>query len=236
MMNIKKIMFAITIVSLFFSLAFLPAIEADPLVVKPKKMTVLMHGVTGDNYLVEMEVTEEDLQEFNNEINNFMEIINTTRNKNSEQGINISDNEWILFKNAIYQIIDLIADIVGDDFPIEDTKIFADSLIERLINPINLFSQPLISVGIGITFIPFYDYETFFGKLIRPVIIQHLFGFSATIKFSPFIVGFPCVRIALHRIRTFFFNGLMINFADMGVNRIIGPQLLLGFGCFTGFA
>jgi hypothetical protein len=236
MMDIKKTILAIAVIILFFGLTITPAIGAEPLVVKTKKMTILMHGVAGEDYLVEMEVKEEDFQKINNEYSNFMEIINITRNKNSEQGVEISDNEWNLFKDSIDKIIDLIADIVGDDFPIEDTKIFVNSLIERLINPINLFSQPLISVGIGITFIPFYDYETFFGKLIRPVIIQHLFGFSATIKFSPFIVGFPSVRIALHRIRTFFFNGLMINFADMGVNKVIGPQLLLGFGCFTGFA
>lgn len=231
----KKIIPIITVI-LFFSLAFSPAIVADPLYIKTKKVTVLMHGVNNDKYLVEMQITEEELKELNNQMDNLMEIINSTKNENSELGANISDNEWNLLKDIIYKLIDLIAQIIGENFPMEDVKTFIDSLIERLINPINLFKQPIISIGIGITFIPFYDYETFFGKLIRPVIIQHLIGFSATIKFNPFIVGFPFVKFGLHRIRTFFFDGLMINFADLGVNNIIGPQLLLGFGCFTGFA
>lgn len=236
MMNIKKAILSIAVVILFFGLAFSPVMGADSSGTKPTKLTVLMRGVTDDNYLVEIEVTEEDIKKFNSEIDNFMDVVNITRNENSEQGTNISENEWNLFKDAINKIIDLIADFVGDDFPIVDVRNFLISLIERLISPLYLIKQPLISVGIGITFIPFYDYETFFGKMIRPVIIQHLFGFSATIRLNPFIAGFPCVRFALHRIRTFLFNGLMINFADLGVNRIIGPQLLLGFGCFTGFA
>ena len=236
MVNIKKKIIPIAVVILFFGLAFLPAMGTDSPGIKQKKMTVSMHGVNDNNYLVEMEVTEEELKEFDIEMDMLMEVVNVTSNENSEQGVNISDNEWSLFNNAIDKIIELIANIVGDNFPIEDTKIFIYSLFERLINPLNLIRQPLISFGIGITFIPFYHYETFFGKMIRPVIIQYLFGFSATIRFIPFIIGFPCFKFALHRIRTFLFNGLMINFADLGVNNIIGPQLLLGFGCFTGFA
>jgi len=235
-MNIRKTIIRIAIVILFFCLALSPVIEAEPQETKTKKLTVLMRGVTDNNYLVEIETTEEVLKEFNSEIDSFMEVVNVTRNENSEQGANISINEWNLFTNSINKIIDLIANIVGDGFPIEDVRIFIYSLIERLISPLYLIRQPLISVGIGITFIPFYDYETFFGKMIRPVIIQHLFGFSATIRLNPFIFGFPSVKFALHRIRTCLFDGLMINFADLGVNSIIGPQLLLGFGCFTGFA
>jgi len=235
-MNIKKSIIPFTIVILFLALVFSPTIVADPLNVNAKKITVLMKGVTNDNYIVEMEITEEDLKYIKSEMENLMNAINTTRYEISEQGVNISNNEWLIIKNILYKIIDLIAKILGDNFSIEDTKIFIDYLIERLINPINLFKQPIISGGIGFTFVPFYDYETFFGKLIRPVIMQHFFGFSATIRFNPFIVGFPYVKFALHRIRTFFFDGLMISFGDLGVNRIIGPQLLLGFGCFTGFA
>ncbi len=236
MFSIRKTVISIAVVILFFGIALIPAIGAEDPEAKTKKMNVLMKGVTNNNYLVEIKVTEEDLIKFNSEIDNFLEVVNTTKSENSDEGANISYSEWDLIKNAINKIIDLIAEFVGDDFPIQQVKNFILYLIKRLISPVYLFKQPLISVGIGITFIPFYNYETFFGKMIRPVFIQHLFGFSATIRLTPFIIGFPTVRLALHRIRTFLFDGLMINFADLGVNRIIGPQLLLGFGCFTGFA
>ena len=234
MLDIRKTIIPIAVVILFFGLALSPAIEADT--PGTKKMTVLMKGVTDNNYLVEIRVTEEDLIKFNNEMDNFLEIVNKTRSENSDEGANISYSEWDLLKNPINKIIDLIADFIGNDFPKEEVKNFVLSLIKRLISPVFLFRQPLISIGIGITFIPFYDYESFFGKMIRPVFIQYLFGFSATSRLIPFIIGFPTVRFGLHRIRTFLFDGLMINFADLGVNSIVGPQLLIGFGCFTGFA
>jgi len=236
MLDNRKTIISIAVVILFFGLALSPAIGADAPETKTKKMTVLMKGVTDNNYLVEIKVTEEDLIKFNNEMDNFLEIVNKTRSENSDEGVNISYCEWDLLNNAINKIIDLIADFIGDDFPKEEVKNFVLSLIKRLISPVFLFKQPLISIGIGITFIPFYDFESFFGKMIRPVFIQYLFGFSATSRLIPFIIGFPTVRFGLHRIRTFLFDGLMINFADLGVNSIIGPQLLLGFGCFTGFA
>jgi len=236
MYNIKKTIIPIAVIILLVNLTFSPIIIADPLDIKTKKMTVLAEGIKNENFKLEVEISDEDLNKLNNKINNLMETINFTINENSEQGTNISDNEWDLIKNIIYKIFDLIAEIFGKDFPLEETKIFIDFLIEKLINPVNLFKQPIISLGVGFTFIPFYDYETFFGKLIRPVIMQHFLGFSATTKFNIFVVGFPYLKFGLHRIRTFFFNGLMINFTDLGVNRLIGPQILLGFGCFTGFA
>jgi len=236
MLDIKKMIIPIAVVIMFFGLAFSPALNAGPIVVKSKKMTLLLNGINDNNFLVDFEITDEDLIELNDEIENFMEVINTTINENSECGTNISDNEWYLFKNIINKIIDLIAAFAGDEFPLEETKVFIYSLIEQMIKPLYLFRQPIISVGIGITFIPFYDYETFFGKLLRPVMIQHLYGFSATARFNPFILGFPFIKYGHHRIRTFFFDGLMINFADLDINRIIGPQLLLGFGCFSGFS
>lgn len=234
MLDIRKTIIPIAVVILFFGLALSPAIKADAS--ETKKMTVLMKGVTDNNYLVEIKVTDEDLIKFNNEMDNFLEIVNKTRCQNSDEGANISYSEWDLLKNAINKMIDLIADFIGDGFPKEEVKNFILSLIKRLISPVFLFRQPLISVGIGFTFIPFYDYESFFGKMIRPVFIQYLFGFSATTRLIPFIMGFPTIKFGLHRIRTFLFDGLMINFADLGVNSILGPQLLLGFGCLTGFA
>ncbi|MGF3555119.1 MAG: hypothetical protein ACQXXF_07645 [Thermoplasmatota archaeon] len=236
MTKIKKTITSVVVIILFLGLSFSSIAIAEPIDVKNKKMTVLIMGINNNDYKIEIVIDEEDIKEINNKIQNLIELINLTMNINSEQGIYISNNEWNLLKNAINNLIDIIAKTIGEDFPKEDIKIFIDYLIERLINPINLFKQPIISTGIGITFIPFYDYETFFGKLIRPVIIQHLIGFSATVRLNPFIVGFPFIKFGFHRIRTFFFDGLMINFADLGINKIVGPQLLLGFGCFTGFA
>jgi hypothetical protein len=50
------------------------------------------------------------------------------------------------------------------------------------------------------------------------------------------VQGFPYFGYGLHRVRTLFFKGIFINFGDLGYNRIVGPQMLLGFGYFSGFA
>jgi len=101
MLDIKKMIIPIAVVIMFFGLAFSPAFQANPIIVKSKKMTVLLHGINNNNYSVDIEITDEDLIELNDEIGNFMEVINNSINENSELGTNISDNEWRLFKNII---------------------------------------------------------------------------------------------------------------------------------------
>ena len=234
--EISKIIALLIVIVLFFTMAVSPGLSDENTEVKQHKLTILMKGVTHNNYQIEAKISKEQLNKFNNSLNNCISFVDDMMDETSSDGENITSSEWIKIKYRFNELIDLIKKMVGDDFPDEEIKIFVDSVIKLIFSGRFLFRQPVFSIGIGITWIPFYEYETFIGKIFKPIFIQHLLGFSATFKLNPFIVGFNCIKFGLHRVRTFFFEGLLINFSELGIERIIGPQILIGFGFFTGFS
>jgi len=199
-----------------------------------KILSIYMNDVEGKDYSVKKEVTEKKYDEMNILLSDFLVCANNTLADNSPGGKNITGIEWDEIEKGIIKIIDIIKAIIGDEFPYEITKTYIISLINIFRGPIYLIRQPLLSIGLGITWLPFYDYETFLGKMIRPIFIRHFIGFSITARLNPFRLGFPYWYFGLQRVRTFLFKGLLINFADLGIKRLIGPQLLIGFGAFTG--
>lgn len=203
---------------------------------KEHKLTIFMRGITNDNYKIEAKISQEQLKEFNSTVDDFMVLVDVVMDENSSEGAEITASEWEDIETIVYSLIDIIKVMVGEDFPEAETKSFISSVIISLLSARFNLRQPLLSIGIGITWLPFYEYETFLGKMIKPVFIRHIFGFSGTCKLNPFVLGFPCYKFGRHRVRTFFFQGILINFGDLGVNRLIGPQLLIGYGFFNGFA
>jgi hypothetical protein len=201
---------------------------------KTKTITVWIPGLDNEDLLIQSELTQEDFDKINLSLNACLEVMTKTVNENSIDGINISESEWDEIKVSIYEIIYNLKEILGVNFPWLEILTFIDILIKALRGPFFLIRQPLLSIGIGFTLIPFYDYETFIGKMLRPVFMRHFIGFSITARLNPFILGFPYWHFGYQRVRTFFFNGLHINCGDLGHDRIIGPQLLLGYGVFTG--
>jgi len=234
--EIKKIIIPISMIILFLSLALSPVISADNDTLKDHQLTVLMQDMPSINQKFETRVSREQLEDVNDSVNDFIMLVDESMDESSPEGIEITVSEWEVIKTKIYGLIDIVSVFLGDDFPAEDTKIFVNSVITTIIQNRYFLRQPIISVGIGITWIPFYDYETMLGKLIKPIFIHHLLGFSTTFKFLPLAHGFPTIKYGLHRMRTFFFTGLLIDFSDLGYNRVIGPQILIGFGLFTGFS
>ncbi len=199
-----------------------------------KTLNIWMNDVEGEDYLIQKDVSEKKFNQLSILLTDFLAYANSTLDENSPGGKNITGIEWDEIEKGILKIIDIIKAVVGDDFPYETTKTHIMSVINIFRGPIYLIRQPLLSVGLGITWIPFYDYETFLGKMIRPVFVRHLIGFSVTARLNPFQLGFPYWYFGLQRVRTFLFKGLLINFADLGIKRLLGPQVLIGFGAFTG--
>jgi len=199
-----------------------------------KILSVYINDVDGIDYSVKKGVSEEEFIYLNNELSDFLVFANNTLNDISPGGKNITDTEWDDIEEKIIKIINLIKGLIGDEFPIQIIIPYLVSLINLFRGPIYLIRQPLLSVGIGVTWIPFYDYETFLGKMFRPIFMRHLIGFSITTRLNPFVLGFTYWHFGFQRVRTILFRGLLINFADLGINRIVGPQLLIGYGVFTG--
>jgi hypothetical protein len=233
----KKIFIPILVVMLFFGLAMTPGISAAAEKVKEHQITIKMDDPYGSGgYEFRKLITHSQLEEVNDSVNEFIMLVKDSMDENSPGGSDLSEEEWGDLEEKVYTVVDILGSIIGKEFPIKETKDYVTGVLNTLFKFKYTLRQPLISIGIGITWVPFYDYETMFGRLIKPVFIHHLLGFSATFKLNPFKLGFPSLSYGLHRIRTFFYNGLLIDFSNLGYDRIVGPQILIGYGFFTGFA
>ena len=232
----KKIIIPTLVVMLFLGLALTPGISATAEKIKEHNLTIRMTDALGYDIKFQKLVTHEQVEEVNDSVSEFIMLTKEVLDEESPEGSEVTDTEWEKLQNKVFTVVDILAKIVGKEFPVEDTKQFITSVVSTLLKFHYTLRQPLISIGIGVTWIPFYDYETMVGRMIKPVFIHHLIGFSATFKLNPFKLGFPSFSYGLHRIRTFFFSGLLIDFSDLGYDRIIGPQILIGYGLFTGFA
>ena len=89
----------------------------------------------------------------------------------------------------------------------------------------------IFSVGRGVTWIPFYDYEAFLGVMLRPIFITHTLGFTAALHFNmlPPRAEYGD-RLGIYRLSTIAFVGLFINFGDIAFDRVMGPVLCIGKG------
>ena len=231
----KKIIITISVVALFFCVTLSPVISAENDNNKDHQLNVLMQDMTEKNEKFTTKISNEQLEEVNDSLKDLIILIDDSMDEHSTGGLDISVSEWQLIKTKINAMIDLIAGFLGENFPADNTKTFVNTVINGIIKNRYFLRQPILSIGIGITWIPFYEYETMIGTLIKPILIHHFLGVSATCKLFPLAHGFPTVKYGLHRMRTFFFSGLLIDFTDLGYKRIIGPQILIGFGVFTGF-
>jgi hypothetical protein len=92
------------------------------------------------------------------------------------------------------------------------------------------------SIGRGFSFIPFYDYETFLGVMLRPMwfIYPPLFlgGAGYTGNFNVNVLP-PRIeygdRMGPHILRTTMFTGLYINVGELGIDTLFsGTIILLG--------
>ena len=92
------------------------------------------------------------------------------------------------------------------------------------------------SVGRGFCFIPFYDYETFLGVMLRPMwfIYPPLFlggaGYTGNFNINalPPRIEFGD-RMGPHILRTTMFTGLYVNIGELGIDTLFsGTIILLG--------
>ena len=243
-MKINKIMqFAVVLMLILPSLIVI-AKEPPESQGAQKNLTISMSGLNGEDYSIQMQISEEQFNILSKQLNDTMiDIAKATAFESSPEGTNVSDSEWDKVKTDVFCIIDLIKKTAGDGFPDESIKSNITNVIDSLRDPepmggpiynlLFLCRQPLFSVGVGYTWIPRYEYETFLGRLIRPICLRHLIGFSAT--FPIFKFGFVYWYFGLQRVWTFLYRGLLINFGDLGIDRLFGPQILIGYGFFPFF-
>lgn len=220
----KKRMIAIAIISVFVMILFSQFIYAKENINQEKILTLWMPGISKDNYFTQIEITEEELQIFIDEIYTSLNVINKTMIPDSTGISVITYEEWQKISENVCTFIDSAKCII-EDFPDIDTEKYITGVIEGFFRPLPGFfrPKPYFSAGLGSTWIPFYEYETFIGLLVRPMVTRYQFGFSH-------VGGLAQCRFTIGK---FFmvntcFCGLFINLGNIGMEKVMGPTLYIG--------
>jgi hypothetical protein len=223
-MQKKKKAISIIISILFLVLLISPIINAEETDDQKKLLTIWMPGITEENYFKQIEVTEEELQLIIDEIYDTLNVINKTILPDSNGLSRITYEEWQQIGMNISDFINSIKFII-DDFPEVDTNKLIKKIIKGFFRPLPGFfrPKPIISAGIGNTWIPFYDYETFLGIMFRPMITRYQFGFTH-------VGGLAQCRFTIGKyfIINTCFCGIFINVGDIGFEKIMGPTMYIG--------
>lgn len=226
--KIIKKMIPISIILLFLGMAISPVVSADD----TEELTVWMPGITEDNFSLQMQIEKAEAEKVNASVDVFMGLIEGVKDPNSPGGEKIVSEEWGDLLDTMNSIIYTVQDIVGDEFPEIDVEEFTQGIVFSLINPFKWFMRSgLLSIGRGFTFIPFYDYEQFFGFMFRPIFVTHMLGFSSMFHFNMIPPRLEYAdRIGIYRYVTIGFTGLFLNIGDLGREGFVGPVMLMGKG------
>jgi len=229
--NIKKII-PISIILLFLGLALSPVVTADDPKDDTEELTLWMPGITEDDFSLQMQIEKAKAEMVNDSIDVFLGLIEDVKDPNSPGGEDIIYEEWGDLLVSINSIIYTVQDIVGDDFPEIDVEEFTQGIVFSLINPFKWFMRSgIMSIGRGFAWIPFYDYEQFFGFMFRPIFITHMLGFSSMFHFNIIPPRLEYAdRIGIYRYVTIGFTGLFLNIGDLGRENFVGPVILMGKG------
>jgi hypothetical protein len=222
----------IVLVVLMLGTVLAPCVSSEPEEAEKRTLTIWMQGNDTDDYFNQLEVEKEQVDEIELSFNSLMVKVEEVVN-NDDKGPNgevITEIEWDEIKASTYQFITLIKETVGLGFPFWEAINLIGTVIGFLVGPFYFLRQPIFSVGFGFSVIPFYFYETFLGRLFRPMWITYLPGFTSTYHINPMPPRIPYVRVGLHRIRSMLYNGLYIDFSDLGRDRPLGITLLIGYG------
>jgi len=229
-MKIAKKLIPIGVVLLFVGIAFVPSASAANPGAKgdEKTLTIWLPGITEDDFTMQVTISGEQLDELTATMDNFLDYAELAMEDNE---INIG--EWAEFKTLTNDMITIIKEIIGEEFPDVDTDELVEEIASAFIGPPQVWAlrSPIFSIGRGFTWIPFYNYESFMGVMIRPMFITHTLGFTAVVHANLFPPRLEYAdRLGMYRFRTMGFIGLFINLGDVGVDRIKGPVLLIGKG------
>jgi len=220
-MKLTRKLIPIAVVFLFLGIAIAPSISAGE---QEYILTIWMPGVTQDDYFTQIQVSLEDLQIFIDNLGAILDVINTTMSFDSPGGTAITYEEWQQIGISVNDFTNSIR-ALDVNFPNVDTKQLVSDIIDAFFNPLAGFlpPEPVISIGSGFTWIPFYGYESFFGMMLRPMFTRYFLGFS---KIGGLISTYT--KFGTYSMITIGFTGLFINFGDVGFDRILGPTIYIG--------
>ena len=122
MKNKMKTIFPILGALLFLGIALSPGITAQEPVSKDRTLTIWMPGITEDDYRLQMEVTQEQVDAIDSQLDVFLGLVEAVKDENSLEGAKVTQSEWQDLKTSVFGMIDSIEVIVGEEFPDIDVK------------------------------------------------------------------------------------------------------------------
>ena len=223
MAKIKKII-PIIVLLLLLNISLVQPIPADNPKNSGQILTIWLPKITSDDYFVQISVTEDQIQTYYDILYTVYDSINISILEESPMGKEISLEEWDTIKHNINDFIISVKSI-DENFPNINIEQLVTDIIDAFFNPFLGFfpPRPVISFGIGVTWIPFYKYETFIGYMFRPMLTRYVFGFS---RVGGLLSNY--LKIGTYFKLILGFKGLYINFGDLGNNQIIGPTVYIG--------
>ena len=191
----------------------------------------IMIGKDNDGLdIADIETTKTEAEEFFNSIQNFRSWIEINR---PFQDRELSPEEITAIKEKVNDLVGSLNNLLEEN----GGNPISPQWVCRELFETEIGRSTICSVGIGYAFIPFYDYETFIGIMIRPIwliyppIIFGGGGYSGNLNMNVFPPRIEYGdRIGAHILRTTTFSGLYINIGDLGYNNRLlgGPMILLG--------
>lgn len=223
-MNRKKRLVPFFFILLFINIALIQPIHAEDQKDPGQMLTIWMPDITQDDYFVQTTIYKGDIKSINDKLFEILDLFYLSISSESPGGSEIVMEEWDEIKLDLKYFIESIC-LLDETLTITNIDQLINDVVDALINPVGglFFSNPVISIGVGTTWIPFYDYETFIGLMLRPMITRYCIGFSK-------LGGLTSTNIILGRYFKLVlgFRGLFINLGDIGFNRIIGPTIYIG--------
>jgi len=219
----RKTILPILIIASFLTLAAAPAMSQQVNIMVGKDNENLKNTTTT------IDVQDTEIETFLNQINEFQAWFETNR---PFKDLVLTETEKTEIKSRINGIVNTLNGYLvsnGQD-PITEDWLW-NEMFET-----EPGRSTVASIGRGFCFIPFYDYETFLGVMLRPMwfIYPPLFmgGAGYTGNFNVNVLP-PRIeygdRMGPHILRTTMFTGLYINVGELGVDTLFsGTIILLG--------
>ena len=226
----KRKLIAIALVALFITLCSTSMISAKPRGEENENVLNIIQGADGKKITGERLIIDESAKDnLAAQINEFKTWIEHAR---PFKDFVLSEDEKTEIITRVTTLVDALNQVlVENDLP----EIDANYLYREMFD-LGGTRSTIVSVGIGYAFIPFYDYETFFGIMLRPIWLLYPPWFmlnggytgNLNIHLFPPRIEYGD-RLGGHIVRTTMFSGLYVNIGDLGYDNIFGgPMILLG--------
>ena len=223
----KKAILPVIVATLFLTVAASSAIASErPILGETNKvLTVIVGDEEGMERQV-IEVEESVMDSFVAELTAFKEYLEETR---PFQDFKITEEEKAAISTKAENLIASLNTVLEDNGM---EPVTFDWVMECLFD-VDFGRSSIMSIGKGFAYIPFYDYETFIGVMLRPIFLWYPMwlgcgGYSGNMNINIFPPRIEFGdRLGSHMVRTLVFNGLYINFGDLGYDRMFGGWMLM---------